>query len=61
LWLEYNTSSHLERGPADRGPLVAYARNIVMLKNVADPKNLFERPVGSGSRAAAAHATKRSP
>jgi hypothetical protein len=49
FWLEYNTSSHRENGPADRGPLVAYARNIVMLKGVADPKGLFERPLGSGT------------
>jgi len=42
FWLEYNTSDHgLPVFPAR----TAYARNVVMLKGVADPTTLLERPV----------------
>jgi hypothetical protein len=43
LWLEYNTSSTVI--PPGRGPLVGYARNVVMLRSVSDPTQLLERPV----------------
>ena len=42
FWLEYNTSSNVER---QRGPLVGYARNVVVLGNVTDIPSLFERPI----------------
>jgi hypothetical protein len=42
FWLEYNTSANTI--PEGRGPLVAYARNVVMLRNVPDPTNLLQRP-----------------
>lgn len=42
FWLEYNTStSAVLKG---RGPLVSYVRNIVMLRDVADPALLLKRP-----------------
>lgn len=43
FWIEYNTSSN--GIPAGRGPLVSYARNVVMLHGVADPARLLERPM----------------
>jgi hypothetical protein len=43
FWLEYNTSAG--RIPESRGPLVAYARNVVMLRGVSDPVPLLQRPV----------------
>jgi hypothetical protein len=42
FWLEFNTST--EERPPDRGPLVAYVRNIVMLRNVVNPRSLMLRP-----------------
>ena len=42
FWLEYNTSSN--QLPPGRGPLVAYARNVVMLRGVSDVAGLLERP-----------------
>jgi hypothetical protein len=45
FWLEYNTSTTLERSNRpDRPTLVAYARNVVMLKGVSDVKPLLQRP-----------------
>lgn len=41
FWLEYNTSSHPQEGLGER---VSYVRNVVMLRGVADPKALLERP-----------------
>ena len=41
MWLEFNTSSKLTPGLAER---VAYARNVVMLRNPKDVKSLFQRP-----------------
>jgi hypothetical protein len=49
FWLEYNTSSEPPSVPARTG----YFRNLVMLKSVADPKKLFERPLGNGTVAEA--------
>lgn len=43
--LEFNTSTD-EVAP-NRGPLVIYVRNVVMLRNVANPANLLKRPGGS--------------
>jgi hypothetical protein len=43
FWLEYNTSS--ASIPATRGPLVAYIRNVVMLKGVSDPTALLQSPI----------------
>lgn len=43
FWLEYNTSSN--QRPKGRGPLVAYARNVAMLRNVQDVPALLKRPV----------------
>jgi hypothetical protein len=43
FWLEYNTSAHgLDAGFPAR---VAYARNVVMMRSVADPTALLARPV----------------
>ena len=45
FWLEYNTSTNLARSNRpDRPPLIAYARNVVMLKGVADVTPLLRRP-----------------
>jgi hypothetical protein len=44
FWLEYN-SSQSRIG----GPLVAYVRNIVGLRNVANPTTLFLRPLSGGT------------
>jgi hypothetical protein len=41
FYLEYNSSRPNRVG----GPMTAYARNLVMLKNVADPTTLFAMPV----------------
>lgn len=42
FWLEYNTStSKVQEG---RGPLVAYARNVVVLRVTGEPPRIFERP-----------------
>lgn len=57
FWLEYNTSSEPKNVPARTG----YFRNLVMLKNVADPKALLERPLGSGPRAATTQPGATSP
>jgi hypothetical protein len=43
FWLEYNTSS--QGLPEGFGPRIAYARNVVMLRGVLDPRTLLERPV----------------
>jgi hypothetical protein len=42
FWLEYNTSSENREALGER---TGYARNVVMLKNVADVRSLFQRPV----------------
>jgi len=42
FWLEYNTSGN--RIPVGRGPLVGYARNVVMLRNLTEVPPLLERP-----------------
>ena len=42
FWLEYNTSAHV---PQNLGERVAYARNVVMLRNVPDVQSLLQRPV----------------
>ena len=42
FWLEYNTSTATVK--AGRPPLVAYARNIVVLKGVTNPTSLLIRP-----------------
>lgn len=44
FWLEYNTSFEGSRMPPGRGPLVGYARNVVMLRGVANPLPLLVRP-----------------
>lgn len=44
FWLEYNTSLDSSRMPAGRGPLVSYARNVVMLRGIIDPTRLLVRP-----------------
>lgn len=41
FWLEYNTSREVRTG----GPMVAAARNVVVLKDVADPRAVFAKPV----------------
>ena len=41
FYIEYNTSRPKRIG----GPMVAYAKNIVILKNVADPTSVFARPI----------------
>ncbi len=41
FWIEYNTSRPNRIG----GPMAAYARNVVMLQDVADPTPLLLRPV----------------
>ena len=43
FWLEYNTSSK-GRAKNALGPRVAYARNVVMLRNVKDVPALLQRP-----------------
>lgn len=43
FWLEYNTSSHGNRGGV--GERIGYVRNVVMLRNVRDVPALFQRPV----------------
>jgi hypothetical protein len=45
FWLEFNTSA--SNHPPDRGPLVAYVRNLVLLRNVANPISLMLRPNAS--------------
>lgn len=42
LWIEFNSSSTRD---VAFGPLTAYVRNVVVLRNVADPRALFQRPV----------------
>lgn len=43
FWIEYNTSG---KGlPEGFGSRVAYARNVVMLRGVTDPRGILERPV----------------
>jgi hypothetical protein len=45
FWLEYNTSTNVSRSNRpNRPPLVAYARNVVMLKGVNDVTTLLQRP-----------------
>lgn len=41
FWIEYNTSREVRAG----GPMAAWARNVVMLREVADPTPLLLRPV----------------
>lgn len=40
FWFEYNTSAEARVG----GPMTAWGRNVVVLKDVADPTALFQRP-----------------
>jgi hypothetical protein len=40
FWIEYNSSKSNRVG----GEMTAYARNVVMLKDVANPESLFARP-----------------
>lgn len=42
FWLEYDTSA--TKIPETRGPLVAYVRNIVMLRGVSSVRPLMQRP-----------------
>jgi hypothetical protein len=42
FWIEWNTS---ENNPRVDVPMNAWARNVVMLKDVSDPTKLFARPV----------------
>jgi hypothetical protein len=42
LWIEYNTSSAWTQRPV--GPLVSYLRNFAMLRDVASPTSLLQRP-----------------
>lgn len=44
LWLEYNTSTRAVK--PNRGELVSYVRNVVVLKSQSDLKPLLERPLG---------------
>lgn len=46
LRIEFNTSQ--QRDPA-LGPLVAYVRNMVVLKGLTDPTALFQRPGAGGT------------
>jgi hypothetical protein len=41
FWLQYNTSSRVPEGLKER---IGYARNVVMLRNVADVAKLLQRP-----------------
>ena len=41
FWIEYNTSREVRSG----GPMAAWARNVVMLKDVSDPLPLLLKPV----------------
>jgi hypothetical protein len=41
FWLEYNTSNKYQERAT---PLVGYVRNVVMMRNVATPTVLLERP-----------------
>jgi hypothetical protein len=45
FWLEYNTSTNARQGLPER---VAYARNVVVLRNVKDVAPLLERPTSAG-------------
>lgn len=49
FWIEYNTST--SKVKADRGELVSYVRNVVVLAAVNDPDRLLERPVAGASAA----------
>jgi hypothetical protein len=42
FWLEFNTSSNNRAGTTF--DLVAYVRNVVMLKGVTNPTSLLQRP-----------------
>lgn len=42
FWLEYNTSTDLVK--AGRPDLISYARHVVMLQGVGDPRPLLKRP-----------------
>jgi hypothetical protein len=42
FWIEYNTSSN---PPEDLVQRVSYIRNVVMMRGIADPRSLLERPV----------------
>jgi hypothetical protein len=42
LWLEYNTSTATVK--AGRPALISYARNVVVIKGLADPRSLLLRP-----------------
>lgn len=44
FWLEFNTSTSLTRSKATRPQLVAYVRNVVMLKAVANVAPLLVKP-----------------
>jgi hypothetical protein len=45
FWLEHNSSTPVARSDRpNRPPLVAYARNVVMLKGIKDVTPLLERP-----------------
>jgi hypothetical protein len=46
FWLEFNTST--EPVAPGRGPLVAYVRNVVMLRDAPNPTSLMQRPGASG-------------
>jgi hypothetical protein len=50
FWLEFNTST--DRVVPNRGPLVSYVRNLVMLRDVTNPKGLLAMPATSSSSAA---------
>jgi hypothetical protein len=57
LWLEYNTStSGVKEG---RGELVAYVRNVVVLRDTRDTESLLERPRGMSSAAVPSSAPTR--
>jgi hypothetical protein len=42
FWIEFNTST--DTAPLDRGPLIAYIRNIAVLRDVVNPASLMQRP-----------------
>jgi len=50
FWLEYNTSTSKVR--EGRGELVAYARNVVVLKVSGSPPQIFDRPRPGPARGA---------
>jgi hypothetical protein len=51
FWLEFNTS--LDEVKPNRGPVVTYVRNVVMLRDMANPASILQKPARASARSTA--------